>query len=80
MSSTAANATTQPSVSDTPLEQWAIEANRWDGIDPIPQEDEPVFYADLPAGIQTERMLPREKRRKTKICPGESSVCGVCRS
>jgi len=32
--------------SDTPLGQWAIEANRWDGIDPIPQEDEPVFYAD----------------------------------
>ncbi len=32
--------------SDTALGQWAIEANRWDGIDPIPPDEEPVFYAD----------------------------------
>ena len=32
--------------SDTPLGQWAIEANRWDGVDPIPPDEEPVFYAD----------------------------------
>jgi len=32
--------------SDTPLGQWAIEANNWDGIDPIPHDDEPVFYTD----------------------------------
>ena len=29
---------------DTPLSQWATEANTWDGINPIPPEDEPVFY------------------------------------
>jgi hypothetical protein len=32
--------------SDTPLGQWAIEANRWDGVDPIPPDGETVFYAD----------------------------------
>jgi hypothetical protein len=37
---------TPPCWSDTPLGQWAIEVNRWDGIDPIPPDDEPVFYAD----------------------------------
>ena len=29
---------TPPYWLDTPLGQWAIEANRWDGIDPIPPE------------------------------------------
>ena len=29
-----------------PLGQWAIEAIRWDGVDPIPPDEEPVFYAD----------------------------------
>jgi hypothetical protein len=37
---------TSPFWSDTPLGQWAIEANRWDGADPIPPDEEPVFYAD----------------------------------
>ena len=37
---------TPPYWSDTPLGQWAIETNRWDGIDPIPPDEEPVFYAD----------------------------------
>ena len=32
--------------SDTPLGRWAIEANRWDGVDPMPQDDEPVFYEE----------------------------------
>jgi hypothetical protein len=31
---------------DTPLAQWATVANPWDGIDPIPPEDEPVFFTD----------------------------------
>ncbi|MBT5168920.1 MAG: hypothetical protein HN763_12935 [Opitutales bacterium] len=31
---------------DTPLGHWAIEADRWDGVDPIPPDEEPVFYAD----------------------------------
>jgi len=30
--------------SDTPLRQWAIEAKRWDGVDPIPSDEEPVFH------------------------------------
>ncbi len=37
---------TPPCWSDTPLGQCAIEVNRWDGVDPIPPDDEPVFYAD----------------------------------
>ena len=37
---------TSPSWSDTPLGRWAIEANRWDSVDPIPPEDEPVLYVD----------------------------------
>jgi hypothetical protein len=31
---------------DTPLALWATRANAWEGIDPIPPEDEPVFYTD----------------------------------
>jgi len=34
------------SVPETPLAQWAKKADNWDGIDPIPAEDEPVFYTD----------------------------------
>ena len=30
----------------TPLAPWATGANTWDGIDPIPPEDEPVFFTD----------------------------------
>jgi hypothetical protein len=30
----------------TPLAQWAIDANTLDGIDPIPPEVEPIFYID----------------------------------
>jgi hypothetical protein len=30
----------------TPLGEWAIEANRWDGVDPIPPDEEPVYNAD----------------------------------
>ena len=41
---------TPPHWSDTPLGEWAIEANRWDGVDPIPPDEEPAFYADQPAG------------------------------
>ena len=37
---------TPPHWSDTPLGEWAIEANRWDGVDPIPPDDEPVYNAD----------------------------------
>jgi len=37
---------TPTSWSDTPLGRWAIEANRWDGVDPIPPDDEPVLYVD----------------------------------
>jgi len=37
---------TPPYWNDTPLGQWAIEANRWDGVDPIPPDEEPVFYAE----------------------------------
>jgi hypothetical protein len=37
---------TTPCWSDTPLGRWASEANRWDGVDPIPPDDEHVFYAD----------------------------------
>ncbi|NBD37211.1 MAG: hypothetical protein GVY10_01425 [Verrucomicrobia bacterium] len=31
---------------ETQLAQWAIAANAWDGIDPVPPEDEPVFFTD----------------------------------
>ena len=31
---------------ETPLAQWATVANSWEGIDPIPPEDEPVFFTD----------------------------------
>ena len=31
---------------DTPLAQWATQQGTWDGIDPIPPEDEPVFIYD----------------------------------
>ncbi|MGK0240065.1 MAG: hypothetical protein ACI92G_003549 [Candidatus Pelagisphaera sp.] len=43
---------TPPYCSDIPLGQWATEANRWDGVDPIPPDEEPVFYADEPAGFK----------------------------
>ena len=31
---------------ETPLAQWVTVANTCDGIDPIPPEDEPVFFTD----------------------------------
>ena len=31
---------------DTPLAQWARQEATWDGIDPIPSKDEPVFIYD----------------------------------
>ena len=37
---------TSPFWSGTPLGRWAIDANRWDGVDPIPPDEEPVFYAE----------------------------------
>jgi hypothetical protein len=31
---------------NTPLAQWADEANRWDAIALIPPDDEPIFTYD----------------------------------
>ncbi|MDG2254672.1 MAG: hypothetical protein P8L49_06905 [Opitutaceae bacterium] len=33
---------------DTPLGQWAIEANRWDGTDSIPPDEEPFSTPNNP--------------------------------
>jgi len=41
-----ANDQSDRSWQDTPLARWATEQRSWDGIDPIPQDDDPVFIYD----------------------------------